>query len=128
MFARAATARSSPFFRQRWRSSRRRRLRSVAPLPSPSSPCSVWRWPGRPATIGATIAKRLGTVGLIQQRVDSRSRVYNEELGCKPVYLATLQRLVEQQRERAVQKSHASEIAAAAAGLAEPRRQTVAEF
>src|SRR4051812_19583365 len=80
------------------------------------------------ATIGATIAKLQATIGVIQQRVDIRSSLYNKELGSKLVYLETLQLLVEQQHELAVQKSHALEIEAAASGLAETRRQTVAEF
>jgi hemolysin D len=80
------------------------------------------------ATIGATIAKLEATISVIQQRVDIRSTLYNKELGSKLIYLETLQLLVEQQHELAVQKSHALEVEAAAGGITETRRQTIAEF
>jgi len=80
------------------------------------------------ATIGATIAKLEASIGIIQQRVDIRSTLYNKELGSKLVYLETLQLLVEQQHELAVQKNRALEAEAAVAAITETRRQTVAEF
>jgi hemolysin D len=80
------------------------------------------------ATIGATIAKLEASIGIIQQRVDIRSTLYNKELGSKLIYLETLQLLVEQQHELAVQKSHALEAEAAVAAIVETRRQTIAEF
>lgn len=55
------------------------------------------------ATINATIAKLEATSGVLEQRVDIRSTLYDKQLGSKLAYLETLQLLVEQQKELAVQ-------------------------
>jgi hemolysin D len=80
------------------------------------------------AAIGATIAKLEASIGIIQQRVDIRSALFKKELGSKLVYLETLQLLVEQQHELAVQKNRALEAEAAVAAMTETHRQTIAEF
>jgi hemolysin D len=80
------------------------------------------------ATIAATIAKLEATTTVLQQRVDIRSTLYNRQLGSKLIYLETLQLLVEQQQDLAVQKSRSQEAEAAVAAIIETRAQTVAEF
>jgi hemolysin D len=60
--------------------------------------------------------------------VDIRSTLYNRQLGSKLIYLETLQLLVEQQQDLAVQKSRSQEAEAAVAAIIETRAQTVAEF
>jgi hemolysin D len=80
------------------------------------------------ATINATIAKLEATSGVLEQRVDIRSTLYDKQLGSKLAYLETLQLLVEQQKELAVQQSRAKEAEAAVAAITNTRQQTVAEF
>jgi hemolysin D len=80
------------------------------------------------STIAATIHKLETTIPVIQPRVDIRKTLMERELGSKLTYFETLQLLVEQQEELAVQKSHLHEAEAAAAALRETRTQAVAEY
>jgi hemolysin D len=79
-------------------------------------------------TIAATIHKLGTTIPVVQQRVDIRKALMEKELGSKLTYFETLQQLVEQQEDLAVQKSHLSEAEAAAAAIRETRGQAVAEY
>ncbi len=80
------------------------------------------------ATIAATIHKLEATIPVIQQRVDIRQTLMERELGSKLTYFETLQLLVEQQEELAVEKSHLNEAEAAVAAIGETRRQAEAEY
>jgi hemolysin D len=79
-------------------------------------------------TIAATIHKLETTIPVIQQRVDIRKTLMDKELGSKLTYFETLQLLVEQQEDLAVQKSHLQEAEAAAAAIRETRGQAEAEY
>ena len=79
-------------------------------------------------TIAATIHKLETTIPVVQQRVDIRKALVEKELGSKLTYFETLQQLVEQQEDLAVQKSHLSEAEAAAAAIRETRGQAEAEY
>ena len=79
-------------------------------------------------TIAATIHKLGTTIPVVQQRVDIRKALMEKELGSKLTYFETLQQLVEQQEDLAVQKSHLSEAEAAAAAIRETRGQAAAEY
>jgi hemolysin D len=79
-------------------------------------------------TISATIHKLETMIPVIQPRVDIRKTLMDKELGSKLTYFETLQLLVEQQEELAVQRSHLREAEAAAAAMRETRGQAVAEF
>ena len=79
-------------------------------------------------TIGATIHKLETTIPVIQQRVDIRKTLMDKELGSKLTYFETLQLLVEQQEDLAVQKSRLHEAEAAAAAIRETRGQAEAEY
>ncbi|MGB8041458.1 MAG: HlyD family type I secretion periplasmic adaptor subunit, partial [Pseudolabrys sp.] len=68
------------------------------------------------------------TIPVVQQRVDIRKALMEKELGSKLTYFETLQQLVEQQEDLAVQKSHLSEAEAAAAAIRETRGQAAAEY
>src|SRR5690242_9199335 len=57
-----------------------------------------------------------------------RKTLLEHETGSKLLYLQTLQQLVEQQQERAVQKSKFNEVEAAVAAIKENRAQTNAEY
>jgi hemolysin D len=80
------------------------------------------------ATSAATIAKIEALIPLLQQQVDVRKTLFEHETGSKLVYLQTLQQLVEQQQERAVQQSKFNEAEAAVAAIKENRAQTNAEY
>jgi len=80
------------------------------------------------ATSAATIAKIDALIPLLQQQVDVRKTLFEHETGSKLLYLQTLQQLVEQQQERAVQKSKFNEADAAVAAIKETRAQTNAEY
>src|SRR6478736_8292460 len=80
------------------------------------------------ATIAATIHKLETIIPVIQSRVDIRKTLMDKELGSKLTYFETLQLLVEQQEDLAVQKSHLQEAEAAAAAIRETRGQAEAEY
>ncbi|HTB37268.1 MAG TPA: HlyD family type I secretion periplasmic adaptor subunit [Reyranella sp.] len=80
------------------------------------------------ATISATIQKLEALIPVIQPRVDMRKALMDKDLGSKLTYYETLQLLVEQQKELAVQKSHLREAEAAVAAIRETRRQGEAEY
>jgi len=80
------------------------------------------------ATAQATIAKIQALIPLLQQQVDIRKTLFEHETGSRVLYLQTLQQLVEQQQELAVQKSKFDETAAAVAAIKETRAQTEAEY
>ena len=80
------------------------------------------------ATIAATIGKLQATIPVVQQRLDVRKSLYDKEFGSKLQYLETLQQLVEQQQDLAVQKSRYQEAEAAVGAIAETRAQAVAEY
>jgi membrane fusion protein, hemolysin D len=79
-------------------------------------------------TIEATIHKLETTIPVIQQRVDIRKTLMDKELGSKLTYFETLQLLVEQQEDLAVQRSRLHEAEAAAAAIRETRGQAEAEY
>jgi membrane fusion protein, hemolysin D len=80
------------------------------------------------ATAAATIAKIEALVPLLQAQVDVRKTLYEHETGSRLVYLQTLQLLVEQQQELAVQKSKLNEAEAAVAAISETRAQAEDEY
>jgi len=80
------------------------------------------------ATISATIQKLEALIPVIQPRVDMRKMLMDKDLGSKLTYYETLQLLVEQQKELAVQKSHLIEAESAVAAIRETRRQAEAEY
>src|SRR5437763_11165916 len=80
------------------------------------------------ATSAAMITKVEALIPLLQAQVDVRKTLYEHETGSKLIYLQTLQQLVEQQKELAVQKSKFNEAAEAAAAIKETRTQTRAEY
>jgi hemolysin D len=80
------------------------------------------------ATTAATIHKLETIIPVIQSRVDIRKTLMEKELGSKLTFFETLQQLVEQQEELAVQKSHRREAEAAAAAIRETRSQATAEY
>jgi hemolysin D len=80
------------------------------------------------ATTSATIQKLEALIPVIQPRVDMRKMLMDKDLGSKLTYYETLQLLVEQQKELAVQKSHLLEAEAGVAAIRETRRQAEAEY
>jgi hemolysin D len=80
------------------------------------------------ATAQATIVKIQALIPVLQQQVDIRKTLFEHETGSRVLYLQTLQQLVEQQQELAVQKSKFDETAAAVAAIKETRAQTEAEY
>jgi hemolysin D len=80
------------------------------------------------ATSAATIAKIEAIIPLLQEQVDVRKTLFQHETGSKLIYLQTLQQLVEQQQELAVQKSKLNEAQAAVAAIRETRTQSEAEY
>jgi hemolysin D len=80
------------------------------------------------SAIAATIHKLETMIPVIQSRVDIRKTLMDRELGSKLTYFETLQQLVEQQEELAVQRSHLHEAEAAVAALRETRAQAMAEY
>ena len=79
------------------------------------------------STIAATIAKLDAMIPLVEQRLGMRQQLMEKELGSRITYLETLQQLVEQRQERAVQQSRYREAEAAVAALIETRAQAGAE-
>src|SRR6185503_18450591 len=67
-------------------------------------------------------------IPIIQSRLDIRKTLTEKELGSKLTYFETLQQLVEQQEELAVQKSRLKEAEAAVAAVRETRSQATAEY
>jgi hemolysin D len=80
------------------------------------------------ATTLATIHKLETMIPVIQPRVDIRKTLMDRELGSKLSYYETLQLLVEQQEDLAVQKSHLVEAEAAVGAIREARAQAIAEY
>src|SRR5205085_9111090 len=80
------------------------------------------------ATSAATIAKIEALIPLLRAQVDVRKTLFEHETGSKLIYLQTLQQLVEQQQELAVQNSKLNEAAAAVGMIKETRAQTNAEY
>ena len=80
------------------------------------------------ATSTAMMAKIQALIPLLQVQVDVRKTLYEHETGSKLVYLQTLQQLVEQQQELAVQKSKFQEAEAAVAAIRETCAQAKAEY
>jgi hemolysin D len=75
------------------------------------------------ATSAATLAKIDAVIPLLQQQVDIRKTLYEHETGSKLLYLQTLQQLVEQQQELAVQQSRINEAEAAVAAITKRGRR-----
>jgi len=80
------------------------------------------------ATAAATVNKIEALIPLLQQQVDIRKTLFDDQFGSKLVYIQTQQALVEQQKELLVQKSHYQEATAALAAVIETRRQTVGDY
>jgi hemolysin D len=79
-------------------------------------------------TAATMIGKIEAVLPLLQQQVDIRKTLYEHETGSRLIYLQTLQTLVEQQQDLAVQRSRLKEAEAALATVMETRTQTVAEY
>ena len=80
------------------------------------------------ATTLASIHKLETLIPVIQPRVDIRKTLMEKELGSKLTYYETLQSLVEQQEDLAVQKSRLAEAHAAVGAIREARAQAIAEY
>jgi hemolysin D len=80
------------------------------------------------ATTLATIHKLETMIPAIQPRVDIRKTLMERELGSKLSYYETLQLLIEQQEDLAVQKSRVVEAEAAVGAIREARAQAIAEY
>ncbi len=80
------------------------------------------------ATTLATIHKLETMIPVIQPRVDIRKALMDRELGSKLSYYETLQLLVEQQEDLAVQKNRLVEAEAAVGAIRETRAQAIAEY
>jgi len=80
------------------------------------------------ATVGETIAKIDALLPLMEERLQMRRTLYQNQSGTRISYLESLQQLVETQRDRAVQKSRYREAQAALNALAETRKQTLVEL
>ncbi len=79
-------------------------------------------------TIAATIHKLETMIPVIQPRVEIRGSLMEQGLSSKLSYFETLQQLIEQREELAVQKSHLRESDAAVAAIRETRNQAEAEY
>jgi hemolysin D len=79
-------------------------------------------------TAHAVIAKLEAVVPLLRQRAEIHRTLAGEMLVSKLVQLETQAKLVEQEHDLEVQKTHLGEIRAAIAALAEQRNHTAAEF
>jgi len=80
------------------------------------------------ATISAMIGKIEAIIPVVQQRLDVKKALLNQEFGSKLQYLEILQLLVDQQQELTVQTTRRRESDAAVATIAENIAQTAAEF
>ena len=80
------------------------------------------------ATTAATIHKLQTMIQVIQPRVEIRGSLMEQGLSSKLSYFETLQQLIEQREELAVQKSHLREADAAVAAIRETRNQAEAEY
>ena len=78
-------------------------------------------------TISAVIGKTEALIPLLQQQLTIRETLYQHETGSKLLYLQTLQQLVEQKQNLAVQQSSLREAEAAVAAITETRDQAVIE-
>ena len=79
-------------------------------------------------TTAATIHKLQTMIQVIQPRVEIRGSLMEQGLSSKLSYFETLQQLIEQREELAVQKSHLREADAAVAAIRETRNQAEAEY
>jgi hemolysin D len=79
-------------------------------------------------TILAAIHKLETMIPVIQPRVDIRKTLMDQALGSKLSYYESLQQLVEQQEDLAVQKSRLGEAEAAVGAIRETRAQAIAEY
>ena len=79
-------------------------------------------------TIAANIAKLEATIPVVQQRFDIRAALFNKEFGSKLQYFESLQLLLEQQHDLAIQKSRYLESDAAVAAIVQTHAQTAAEY
>ena len=80
------------------------------------------------STYAATIAKIQALIPILQQLVDMRKTLMEQEIGSKVLYLQDLDQLVEQQKELAVQQGHLQEAEAALAAVVAKREQAVEEY
>jgi hemolysin D len=79
-------------------------------------------------TIVAAIDKLEADEPIIAQRVDIRKYLVDKQLSSKLNYLETLQQLIENQKDTAIQKSRLAEANAAVAAITATRAQAMAEF
>jgi membrane fusion protein, hemolysin D len=80
------------------------------------------------ASYGATIAKLQATIPILEQRVEIRRYLTKREYGSKLTYLDTLNDLVSQQKELAVQESHLTQAQAGLDAITATKAQTESEF
>jgi hemolysin D len=77
---------------------------------------------------GSEIQKIQAVIPLLQEQVNMHKTLANEGYGLKLAYIQTLQALVEQQQELAVQKNRYREAEAAIEAITETRAQAAAEY
>ena len=77
--------------------------------------------------VDATIEKLNAVLPLLREQLDMRKSLYERNLGSKLAYLDAQERVLEMERDLAVQQGRLSEAQAAAAAVAESRHQTEAE-
>jgi hemolysin D len=77
--------------------------------------------------VAATIEKLNAVLPLLREQLDMRKVFYERNVGSKLDYLDAQERVLEMERDLAVQRSRLSEAQAAAAADAESRRETEAE-
>ena len=77
--------------------------------------------------VAATIEKLNAVLPLLREQLDMRQSLYERNVGSKLAYLEAQERMLEMERDLAVQRSRLSEAQAAAAVVAESRRETEAE-
>jgi hemolysin D len=80
------------------------------------------------ATVEETVAKLDALLPLMEDRLQTRKILYEQQNGTRISYLEALQQLVETQHDRAVQKSRYRQAEAALKALTETRKQAVVEF
>jgi hemolysin D len=77
--------------------------------------------------VAATIEKLNAVLPLLREQLDMRKSLYERSIGSKLAYLDAQERVLEMERDLAVQRSRLSETQAAAGAVAESRRETEAE-
>lgn len=77
------------------------------------------------ATAAAEIAKIKALIPLLQAQVDMRKTLFEHATGSKLAYLKTLQQLVAERRELAVQQGRYSDAIAALAAIVDSRNQAI---